>query len=108
MQHREKLTDEIAAAVSKRLADEGKLIEAGWVILRHMAMARDAPQVQIDEMRLAYMAGAQHVFASIMVTLDPGEEPTDADLRRLDLIHEELEAFREELKLRMSRSKGQA
>jgi hypothetical protein len=100
--------NEIAAALSKRLADEGRLIEAGWVSLRMLAVPPDAPQVQIDEMRMAFMTGAEHLFASIISILDPGEEPTDADLRRMDLIEKELAAFREEMQLRATRAKGQA
>jgi hypothetical protein len=100
MDHRELLE-----ALSKRLADEGKLIEAGWMTLRALALSPDASQVQIDEMRMAYMAGAQHLFASIMSVLDPGEEPTDADLRRMDLIEKELAAFREEISHRIGKKK---
>jgi hypothetical protein len=44
-------------------------------------------------MRGAFFAGAQHLFASIMVIMDPGAEPTAADLARMSQIHEELERF---------------
>jgi len=77
----------------KKASDDGRLIEVGWLSLRLASVASDAPQVQIDEMRNAFFAGAQHLFASIMGVLDPGSEPTDADLRRMDLIHHELQAF---------------
>ena len=84
--------------LTKRLADEGKLIEAGWVALRLNAVPLDAPAVQLREMRFAYIAGAQHLFSSIVSMLDPGtDEITEADLTRMDLIHKELEAFRLEL-----------
>lgn len=98
----------LAHELSKRLSDQGRLIEAGWIGLRAMAVPPDAPEVQVNEMRYAFMAGAQHLFASIMGILDPGEEPTDADLRRLDLIHNELEAFRKEMELRHGRPEGSA
>ena len=84
--------------LSRRLADEGKLIEAGWISLRLYAMSPDAPPVQLREMRMAYMAGAQHLFASIMGILDPGVQETPGDMRRLDLIQRELLAFGDELK----------
>jgi hypothetical protein len=80
-------------ALAKHLADSGRLIEAGWVALRLQAIPHDAPEIQIQEMRNAYMAGAQHLFASMMATLDSGDEPTDADMRRMDLISAELDAF---------------
>lgn len=77
----------------KKASDDGRLIEVGWLSLRLASMAPDAPQLQIDEMRNSFFAGAQHLFGSIMNMLEPGSEPTDADLRRMDLIHHELQAF---------------
>ena len=79
--------------LSRELADQGKLIEAGWVSLRLTAIAHDAPAIQLQEMRMAFFAGAQHLLGSIMSILDPGDEPTDADLRRMDLINKELRGF---------------
>ncbi len=94
--------------LTNRLADEGKLIEAGWVALRLQAIPLNAPAAQLNEMRMAYMAGAQHLFSSLMTLLDPGMEATDADLHRMDLIHRELEAFGEELKLKVAKPRGSA
>jgi hypothetical protein len=85
-------------AMAKTLADQGKLIEAGWFSLQAIAIPADAPPVQVKEMRKAFMAGAQHLFASIVDIMDPEEEPTEADLRRMDLIDAELRAYVEELK----------
>jgi hypothetical protein len=99
--------ERIAAEASKKLAEEGKLIEAGWVGFRLAVMPPDTPQIQIDECRLAFMAGSQHLFSSIMVILDPGdEEPTEADLRKIDLIDKELRAFGREMQLKITRPKG--
>ena len=92
--------------LSRRFADEGRLIEAGWVALRIQTIPLDAPAVQLQEMRLAYLAGAQHLFSSIMTILEPGQDETEADLTRMDLIHKELEAFGKELELRMSKPAG--
>lgn len=83
--------------LTKKLADDGKLIEAGWVGLRLAAIPLDAPAVQLNEMRKAYMAGAQHLFSSIMTMMDDNAEPTEADLRKLSLIAAELEAYGNEL-----------
>lgn len=94
--------------LSRELTDAGKLIEAGWVTLRMAAIPRDASPTQLSEMRLAYMAGAQHLFSSIMTILEPDAEPTDTDLARMDLIHKELEAFRQELELWVGKPKGRA
>ena len=90
--------------LTRRLADEGKLIEAGWIGLRLAAVPLDAPAVQLDEMRNAFMAGAQHLFASIMGVLDPEAEVTAQDMRRMELIAAELEAFGKELELRLAKT----
>jgi hypothetical protein len=92
--------------LTKRLADEGRIIEAGWVAMRIAVIPHDAPPAQLDGMRIAYMAGAQHVFSSIMGMMDAGTEPTEADMRRMDLIHKELEVFNNELALRYGKPKG--
>lgn len=100
--------ERIATALTKKLADEGKLIEAGWVGLRLAVISPDAPQIQLDECRMAFMAGAQHLFSSIMVILDPGGEPSDADLHKMDLIDKELRDFARELQMKLTRPKGSA
>lgn len=92
--------------LSRELTDKGKLIEAGWIGLRLAAVPLDAPAIQLDEMRNAFFAGAQHLFSSIMTILDPGAEPTDKDLERMDLINSELQAFIKDFELRHIRSRG--
>jgi hypothetical protein len=84
--------------LTKEFTDKGKIIEAGWLSLRYASIASNAPTIQIKEMRMAFFAGAQHLFGSIMSILDPGLEPTDVDLRRLDLINTELNEFINEYK----------
>jgi hypothetical protein len=83
--------------LTKELADKGQVIESGWISLRLAAIPPDAPAPQLEEMHMAYMAGAQHLWASMMSVLDPGEEPTDADMRRMDLIAAELSAYGDKL-----------
>jgi hypothetical protein len=79
--------------LARKLTDEGMLIEAGWVALRMAAVPKGASQVQLDDMRIAFFAGAHHLFASIMSILEPGAEPTMKDLHRMDLIDKELRKF---------------
>jgi hypothetical protein len=83
--------------LTKRLTDEGKLVEAGWVGLRLAVGLENAPADQLREMRLAFLGGAQHLFSSVMSVLDPGAEPTDADLQRMSKIADELDAAQKEL-----------
>jgi len=99
-----KVIDEI----TKMLADTGMIIEAGWISMKIMAVPEDAPPVQIEEMRNAFFAGAQHLFGAIMTMLDPGEEPTEADLSRMDKIKDELDRFLEEFKLKHFEASGSA
>lgn len=94
--------------LTKELVDKGCLIEAGWVSLRKNCIDPNASALQLEEMRMAFMAGAQHLFASIITVLDEDSEPTEDDLRRLDLINDELEKFVEELKLKMAKVMGRA
>jgi hypothetical protein len=79
--------------VSKALIGEGKLIEAGWAGLRLAVGLENAPAEQLREMRTAFFAGAQHLLASVMSVLDPGAEPTDADLKLVGQINNELQKF---------------
>jgi hypothetical protein len=92
--------------LTKELADKGKLVEAGWVSLRLHCIPPNAPAAQLTEMRFAFMAGAQHVFSSMMDMLDPEPGETPADMRRMELLNAELEAFVAELKLWASRAEG--
>lgn len=89
-------------AVVKTLVDQGKLIEAGFAAYRAVMMPPDASDNAVSVARVMYMSGAQHLFASIMSILDPGSEPTAADLNRMSLIAAELEAFASELELRVA------
>lgn len=94
--------------LSRELTDKGMLIEAGWIGLRLACDLEDAPKLQLDEMRNAFFAGAQHLFASIMTILDPGAEPTDKDLERMDLIDSELKKFINDFTLRNIPTGGSA
>lgn len=86
-----------AKELMKAAMDAGKIIEAGFVGLRILAIPANATPAQVQDMRMAFMAGAQHLFSSILCVLDPGTDATEADLRRMDLIHDELEAYRKEM-----------
>jgi hypothetical protein len=86
--------------VCKKLADEGKLVEAGWVGLKLAVLPPNAPDIQLDEMRMAFFAGAQHLFGSMMGMLDAGEDATEGDVNRMDLINAELQQFIKDFKAR--------
>lgn len=88
-----KALEAAASRLTHELIQQGKIIEAGFVGYRAMVLHKDAPEVQIRECRLAFYAGAKHLFDSIMHTLDDDAEPTEADLERVEKIDQELQAF---------------
>jgi len=94
--------------LSRELTDQGKLIEAGWISLRIACELENAPPIQLQEMRNAFFAGAQHLFSSIMTILEPDAEPTDKDLERMDLIDKELKAFVNDFTIRNIPPEGSA
>lgn len=107
MTARPQITPEFIRKVELELTDQGKIIEAGWAGLKLMAYP-DAPPIQLEECRNCFFAGAQHLFTSILSIMDPGDEPTEADLRRMDLIDKELTAFLQNYTLRRLPSEGSA
>jgi hypothetical protein len=97
----------LAERLTRTLADDGKLIEAGWQAYRLLCLKLQ-PHDAADPLREAFMAGAEHLFASMMNMLDPGLEETPDDMRRLDRLHAELEPVREMLQLKYGRTAGSA
>lgn len=98
----------LITAISKSFVDKGLLIEGGWAAFSEMVIPKDASADQQLDMRTAFFAGAQHLFASIITILDPGAEPTDADMARMDQIDRELREFYEYMKLKYDEPKGKA
>jgi hypothetical protein len=90
----------VADQLAGHYVDRGLVIAIGFAAMIEAAYPawRQMPKDQIRELRAAFFGGAQHLFGSIMGILDPGTEPTERDLRRMDLIAHELEAFIEEFK----------
>lgn len=89
----------------KQAANRGSVVGLGFQAFRSV-MLPAASANDVDAARVAYMSGAQHLFASIMSILDPGADPTHADLERMSLIASELEAFAKELSLRVAPTGG--
>lgn len=97
MNRREEI-DKAAKAFVKKMVDEGRLIEAGWVGFQLAAYPDGTEDEQGRQLRWAFFAGAQHLFGSTMDFMDPGTEPTADDLRRMSLIEHEFRAFLHEFK----------
>lgn len=101
------MTDVVDRA-TRALTDAGLIIEAGFEGFRRAALPDDMSSAQLAAMRQTFFAGAQHLFASILTLLDPGEEPTDDDLRRMDAIQAELQQFIDDFQTRHLPTKGSA
>lgn len=87
--------------LTKGLADEGRLMEAGWISLQLVAMAPDATMDEVWAMRMSFMAGAAHLFSSIVTMLGPGGQIGLDDCQRLDMVANELKIFSEDLGRRL-------
>lgn len=89
---------ELIEKITREWAAKGKILEGGWLAYAATGMALTTDPAKLAELRKAYFLGAQHLFASIMGMFDPGSDATEGDLRRMDLIHAELQAFEESLR----------
>jgi hypothetical protein len=78
-------------AIARKLVDEGKLIAAGFLAVQ--VMHPGVTNTELERLRNAYFAGAQHLYASIMAIMDEDREVTERDLKRMEQIHEELTAW---------------
>lgn len=83
----------IAEKITAEALDQGRLIQAGWVAFASVLYPDGMPPMQAAQLRNAFYSGAQHLFASLQVVLDEGQEPTDADMQKFALIDSELSAW---------------
>lgn len=74
-----------------------KFIEAKWQSYRKLVVPPDASETQVRETRQAFYAGASIIFTGLMFIMDAGDEPTDADMKRMMDIQNEINAFGQEL-----------
>jgi hypothetical protein len=97
----------MAENITKTLANEGKLLEAGWQTYRLLCLKKGFHD-PADDLHEAFVAGAEHLFSSIMNMLDPGLEETDGDMQRMNNIANEIEPIRKMLQLKYGLAKGRA
>lgn len=100
--------EQAAAGLTKELIARGKLLEAGFALFAQYVIPKDAPPDQVRDMLLAFMAGAEHLYSSMMSSLDAGAEPTEADMQRMEMIHRELDEWRGKLSEQINPAKGRA
>jgi hypothetical protein len=93
--------------MARVLVDQGKLIEAGFAVLRN-SMPPDTTPERVQEARLYYLAGCEHVWTTLHQVMDEDREPTDRDMQRMAKLQEEIDAARAELMLRFGKTEGSA
>jgi hypothetical protein len=96
-----------AEIITRALANEGRLLEAGWQVYRLLCLRMPPNEIR-DDLREAFLAGCEHTFTSMIGMLDSGEEPTEADLHRMSMLHTELEPITKTLRLKYGRTAGSA
>ena len=95
-----RVVHEAVHGISSAAADRGSLMEIGFAAF----VATANPSIPVQDLRQwrdAYFAGAQHLWAGVFEVLDEAREPTDRDLRRMELIAHELETWRADINARM-------
>jgi hypothetical protein len=91
---------EIAQEVTRDLMDKGLIIEAGWRSLELLWLLNPT-DVEREELRSAFFAGAMHLFHCLMIGLDDGEPiETDADMDKMAKIQAELAKFETHFRLK--------
>lgn len=98
--NKDRVINQAAVKVTKTLVDKGKLVEAGFALFRIYVIDKGASDLQVAEMQMAFMAGAEHVFTSILAIMGGGPEssdddPTEKDMARMGMISDELAGWRE-------------
>lgn len=74
------------------------LMAEQWDQFARAVLPRDASITQKREMRRAFYAGGQAIIFKIVTALAPDAEPTEDDLKLMDDLHQELNAFAADVK----------
>ncbi len=77
---------------------EMNYIENEWRKFVALVMPPNAPEIQRKEMKRAFYAGSEAFLRVTLDVLEPGPEPTENDMRRMELISEELKQFATDVK----------
>lgn len=69
-----------------------------WDEFALIALPPGAPDFQRREMRRAFYSGAHGIMFKVIQALAPESDPTEADIRVVEDLHEELQEFAELIK----------
>ncbi len=78
-----------------------KWIESCWESYRKIVVPKDAGETQVAITRRAFYSGAAMLFKTIMLGLDPDEEPTETDMQRMADLQAEIDEFGKALDLEL-------
>lgn len=106
--NRKEAIDRVATAMTGAAADQGKLLELGFYAAVSALGLESLPADRLRHLRLAFMAGAEHVLMSIMNMVDEDREPTTRDIARMEKLHSEIMDARKEMELLMAQAGGRA
>jgi hypothetical protein len=73
--------------------DRGETMADMWDGFKDKTIPRDAPSIQVTEMRNAFYAGGLCLFNWFMVQMDEDREPTDNDMAKVSAMNAELEDY---------------
>lgn len=68
-------------------------VDAAWRSYMANILPRNASSTHLKETHLAFYAGASILFYAMLNMLDPGAEPTEADLKKMSALDDEIGAF---------------
>lgn len=89
------VSGEEAVKLTMEAVHDGCLLELGWLSFANLYIPEDAPPDQMFMMHLAFMSGAQHLYAAIYHT----QSSDDSVLSNLPQVHKELDDWRQKLLL---------
>jgi hypothetical protein len=69
------------------------LMDEQWAKFFELVFTADTPEIQKREMRRAFYAGAQAILFRVIAAFAPETEPTEADLKVMDDLNQELNDF---------------
>ena len=74
------------------------LMAEQWDTFARAVLPKNASTVQRWEMRRAFYAGAESILFRVIQSFDPESEPTDADLKMMEDLDQELKDFAKAVK----------
>jgi hypothetical protein len=92
--NKEPSNKEIVDEMSKSFMDKGQFVLAGWTGYKLLALPKGSSPEQEKEAMIAFYAGAQHTFGSIVTCIGDYDDDDDKkSIERLDKIRDELCEF---------------